>query len=68
LGEVYPDKLGKLVKDFEPFRNLWLTASDWLRWHESWMNDPLEAINAEEVEKNVGDAYKITSNKIISHT
>jgi dynein heavy chain len=45
---------------------LWLTASDWLRWHESWMNDPLEAINAEEVEKNVGDAYKTMhkSNKV----
>ncbi|XP_052808511.1 dynein axonemal heavy chain 1-like isoform X3 [Mya arenaria] len=53
------DKLGKLVKDFEPFRNLWVTSSDWLRWHESWMNDPLTAINAEELEKNVNDAYKI---------
>jgi dynein heavy chain len=30
------------------------------------MNDPLEAINAEEVEKNVGDAYKTMhkSNKV----
>ncbi|XP_052086994.1 dynein axonemal heavy chain 1-like isoform X4 [Mytilus californianus] len=62
------DKLGKLVKDFEPFRNLWLTVSDWLRWHESWMNDPLEAINAEEVEKNVNDSYKTMhkSNKVFA--
>ena len=52
------DKLTKLVKDFEPFRNLWITTSDWLRWHESWMNDPLTSIDAENVEKNVGDAYK----------
>ncbi|XP_076467072.1 dynein axonemal heavy chain 1-like isoform X2 [Babylonia areolata] len=52
------DKLAKLVKDFEPYRNLWVTVSDWLRWQESWMNDPLTSINAEEVEKNVMDAYK----------
>ncbi len=52
------DKLNKLGKDFEPFRNLWITVSDWLRWHESWMNDPLTSIDAEAVEKNVNDAYK----------
>ncbi|XP_059176982.1 dynein axonemal heavy chain 1-like [Physella acuta] len=53
------DKLAKLVKDFEPFRNLWVTVSDWQRWYESWMTDPLTAINAEEVEKNVTESYKI---------
>ncbi|KAK3096562.1 hypothetical protein FSP39_001310 [Pinctada imbricata] len=52
------DKLAKLIKEFEPFRNLWITVSDWGRWHESWMHDPLSAINAEEVEKNVNEAYK----------
>ncbi|ESO89348.1 hypothetical protein LOTGIDRAFT_210379 [Lottia gigantea] len=52
------DKLSRLAKDFEPFRNLWLTVADWQKWHESWMNDPLTAINAEEVEKNVNEAYK----------
>ncbi|XP_060076356.1 dynein axonemal heavy chain 1-like, partial [Ylistrum balloti] len=52
------DKLAQLVKDFEPFRNLWLTVSDWQRWQESWMHDPLTSINAEDVEKNVNEAYK----------
>ncbi|XP_050390512.1 dynein axonemal heavy chain 1 [Patella vulgata] len=52
------DKLSRLAKDFEPFRNLWITVSEWQRWHESWMNDPLSAINAEEVEKNVNESYK----------
>ncbi|XP_070190635.1 dynein axonemal heavy chain 1-like isoform X2 [Littorina saxatilis] len=52
------DKLSKLAKDFEPYRNLWVTVSDWLRWQESWMNDPLTSINAEEVENNVLTAYK----------
>ena len=52
------DKLPKLVKDFEPFKNLWITASDWARWHESWMGDPLLSIDAESVEKNVNDSFK----------
>ncbi|KAM4722817.1 dynein axonemal heavy chain 1 [Rhinophrynus dorsalis] len=52
------DKLVKLVKDFQPFRDLWTTVSDWIRWHESWMNDPLTTIDAEQLEKNVLESYK----------
>ncbi|XP_048258404.1 dynein axonemal heavy chain 1-like isoform X3 [Haliotis rufescens] len=52
------DKLTKLVRDFDPFRNLWITVSDWQRWNDSWNNDPLTSINAEDVEKNVNEAYK----------
>uniref|UniRef100_A0A8C5QQJ6 Dynein axonemal heavy chain 1 n=1 Tax=Leptobrachium leishanense TaxID=445787 RepID=A0A8C5QQJ6_9ANUR len=52
------DKLLKLVKDFQPFRDLWTTASDWMRWYDSWMNDPLTTIDAEQLEKNVMESYK----------
>ncbi|XP_048343305.1 LOW QUALITY PROTEIN: dynein axonemal heavy chain 1 [Sphaerodactylus townsendi] len=52
------DKLSKMVKDFQPFYDLWTTASDWLRWSESWMNDPLSAIDAEQLEKNVNESFK----------
>ena len=52
------DKVTKLSKDFEPFRQLWITASDWLRWHESWMNDALVDVDAEKVDKNVNESYK----------
>ncbi|MGH0183081.1 UNVERIFIED_CONTAM: hypothetical protein FKN15_013335 [Acipenser sinensis] len=52
------DKLPKLVKDFQPFRDLWTTTSDWLRWHESWMNDPLTTIDPEQLEKNVSESFK----------
>lgn len=53
------DKLNRVVKDFEPYRNLWVTASDWMKWYEGWMTDPLVAIDAEAVEKNVNDSYKL---------
>ncbi|KAG8436117.1 hypothetical protein GDO86_007286 [Hymenochirus boettgeri] len=52
------DKLVKMVKDFQPFRDLWTTASDWIRWYESWMNDPITTIDAEQLEKNVTESYK----------
>ncbi|XP_076467002.1 dynein axonemal heavy chain 1-like [Babylonia areolata] len=52
------EKIGKLIKEFEPYRNLWITTSDWLRWQESWMNDPIQTINPEEVERIVNESYK----------
>ncbi|XP_030213444.1 dynein heavy chain 1, axonemal [Gadus morhua] len=52
------DRLQKLTKDFQPFRDLWATTSDWLRWHDSWMNDPLGAIDPELLERNVNQAFK----------
>uniref|UniRef100_A0AAZ3Q3C2 Dynein heavy chain 1, axonemal n=1 Tax=Oncorhynchus tshawytscha TaxID=74940 RepID=A0AAZ3Q3C2_ONCTS len=52
------DRLQKLIRDFQPFRDLWTTTSDWLRWHESWHNDPLSIIDPEQLERNVTDAFK----------
>lgn len=47
-----------MVKEFQPYLDLWTTASDWLCWSESWMNDPLSAIDAEQLEKNVIESFK----------
>ena len=52
------DKLSKLIKDFQPYRDLWTTTSDWIRWHESWMNDPLTSIDAEQLERNVNESFR----------
>ncbi|KAM7063036.1 dynein axonemal heavy chain 1 [Molossus nigricans] len=52
------DKLTRMVKEFQPYLDLWTTVSDWLRWSESWMNDPLSAIDAEQLEKNVIESFK----------
>ncbi|XP_067102135.1 dynein axonemal heavy chain 1 [Osmerus mordax] len=52
------ERLQKLSRDFQPFRDLWTTTSDWLRWHESWLNDPLSTIDPELLERNVTDAFK----------
>ncbi|XP_027011591.1 dynein axonemal heavy chain 1 isoform X2 [Tachysurus fulvidraco] len=52
------DRLQKLSREFQPFRDLWTTTSDWQRWHESWLNDPLSSIDPEQLERNVSDAFK----------
>ncbi len=50
--------MAKLSKDFDPYKNLWITSSDWIRWHDSWMNDPISNIDAENIEKNATEAFK----------
>lgn len=60
------DRLQKLVKDFQPFTDLWTTTSDWMRWHESWLNDPLSSIDSEQLERNVTDVHKVM-NKCVKH-
>ncbi|XP_068171919.1 dynein axonemal heavy chain 1 [Antennarius striatus] len=52
------DRLKKLVKDFQPFKDLWTTASDWLRWQESWLADPLTSIDPEQLERIVTDSQR----------
>ena len=60
------EKLNKLLKDFEPYKNLWLTTSDWSKWHDGWMNDPLTTIDAEQLENNVSNSFK-TMHKCVRH-
>ncbi|XP_035245196.1 dynein heavy chain 1, axonemal isoform X1 [Anguilla anguilla] len=52
------DRLQKLTRDFQPFRDLWTTTSDWVRWQESWLNDPLSIIDPELLERNVSETYR----------
>ncbi|XP_010013568.1 PREDICTED: dynein heavy chain 1, axonemal-like, partial [Nestor notabilis] len=51
--------LSRMVKDFQPYHDLWTTVSDWMRQHEKWMNDPLMEIDSEQMEKIVNDSFKI---------
>ncbi|KAG5868936.1 Dynein heavy chain 1, partial [Gonioctena quinquepunctata] len=62
------DNLNKLVKEFEPYKNLWGTASDWQRAYEIWMDNPILNIDADAVEGTVNDMFKmmVKSIKIFS--
>ncbi|XP_046395032.1 dynein axonemal heavy chain 1-like [Ischnura elegans] len=55
------DAIGKLIKEFEPYRNLWTTASDWFKWHEIWMDNPLINVDSDEIERLVAEMHKTMS-------
>jgi len=47
------------MKDqFDPFLQFWTTAGNWKKWQKSWTYDAFETLNAEEIEKNVSNAWK----------
>ncbi|XP_074532910.1 dynein axonemal heavy chain 1-like [Halichoeres trimaculatus] len=51
-------RLRELVEDFQPFKDLWITTSSWVNWHESWLSDPLSSISPERLERNATDAHE----------
>ncbi|XP_076380684.1 dynein axonemal heavy chain 1 [Megalopta genalis] len=52
------ENLQKLIRDFEPYRSLWVTASDWLKWYEVWMDNPLINVDGSQMENLVVDMYR----------
>ncbi|XP_022823491.1 dynein heavy chain 1, axonemal-like [Spodoptera litura] len=50
--------LNKLVKEFEPYRNLWVTASDFLKAREVWLDNPLMYVDADTIEPLVNEYYR----------
>ncbi|KAG6458751.1 hypothetical protein O3G_MSEX011030 [Manduca sexta] len=50
--------LNRLVKEFEPYRNLWVTASDFLKAREVWFDNPLMYVDADTIEPLINEYYK----------
>ncbi|KAG5324862.1 DYH1 protein, partial [Pseudoatta argentina] len=60
--DVVPyEQLNTLIKKFEPYQTLWITASDWLNWQEIWMENPLVSFDANQIENMTDDMYKAIS-------
>ena len=45
------EALPVIVKNFEPYRDLWLSAADWQKWQKDWLDGPLLNLDPDEVEK-----------------
>ena len=58
----YPE-IRQIVKEFEPFRQLWSMAGDFYRSQPEWMNGSFLALDPEKVEATVND-YSIQSFKL----
>jgi len=39
-----------MVKDFQPYSNLWLTTRLWHKSHSSWLNDAWEKLDAADLD------------------
>ncbi|KAI9224346.1 dynein heavy chain and region D6 of dynein motor-domain-containing protein [Blastocladiella britannica] len=48
----------QLSKDFDPYRTLWTSAADWMKWKTSWSTGPFLDLVAEDVEKNLTTAWR----------
>jgi len=56
----------KVVKNFEPYFQLWTTAADWLRNHQSWLHDSFLDLNGDTIATNVATYNKAMSKCIKS--
>ncbi|XP_044735428.1 dynein axonemal heavy chain 1-like [Chrysoperla carnea] len=54
----------RLMKEFEPYKTLWLNAEKWYTMHSIWMDNPLITVDRSIIEDTVIDIYK-TSQKLI---
>jgi len=48
-----------MVKDFTPYSNLWITATNWFKNIDVWNNGSWEELDAPGCEKFVEDAYRL---------
>ncbi|KAL0272752.1 UNVERIFIED_CONTAM: hypothetical protein PYX00_005610 [Menopon gallinae] len=64
------DLLLRLIRDFTPYKDLWLTASDWLKYKEIWMDNPLSNIDGESIDRVHGEMLKtmVKCRRIFSET
>ncbi|XP_050527307.1 dynein axonemal heavy chain 1-like [Daktulosphaira vitifoliae] len=53
------DNVKKLVKEFEPYKDLWVNAADFLRMQTAWLQNPLSNIVGDSVEPMWNDFYKV---------
>ncbi|XP_039313454.1 dynein heavy chain 1, axonemal [Solenopsis invicta] len=60
--DVVPfEQLDKLIMEFEPYQVLWITASDWLKWQEIWIDNPLINLDVDQIEIVISDMWKTMS-------
>ncbi|EFC47930.1 hypothetical protein NAEGRDRAFT_78559 [Naegleria gruberi] len=51
-------QLNAIVKQFQPYADLWLTVDNYFAWEESWSKEPFENLDAPKIEEEVKAAEK----------
>lgn len=52
-------ELSKTVREFEPYKNLWLTTDDWIKSHKKWMSNTFTSLDPEALEQQINTASKV---------
>jgi dynein heavy chain len=47
-----------MVKDFQPYFNLWTTIDEWNKKHDSWLNGKFDELDAAQLEEMVENSNK----------
>jgi len=58
VGQTDYSIINSLVKQFQPFSNLWLIVSDLKKNMDSWLHHPWEELDAPAAEKFVEDSLR----------
>ena len=53
--------VGTMIKDFQPFANLWKTCRTWNVRSQSWMNDNWSKLDPEELDVTFENCNKVAS-------
>ncbi len=61
LPDTDYSQIGIMVKDFQPYFNLWTTVDNWRKSYKSWMYDDFAILDSQKLEETVD-----TSNKVMA--
>ncbi len=52
------EELNRLLKDFQPYSDLWTTAHDWFSWQKQWENVSFNTLDPDQMEKDITTSWK----------
>lgn len=64
LPEINLNNIKTLMVSGMPYKSLWVTAADFLKWEDAWLGNPLTNIDTEIIRKSVNE-YKTTIKECI---
>lgn len=64
LPQINLNHIKTLMVSFLPYKSLWVTAADFIKWEEAWLGNPLTNIDTELIRKSILE-YKTTTKECI---
>lgn len=58
MDVTHYEEVAQQLKEFEPYKSMWLTINDWTKWKNQWLNGSFLELNADDVEKNLMNAWR----------